>query len=76
MEVAMEQVVRRKGKTSGASTPGAPPIDPQVLYQQIAERAYQRFLERNRFHGHDLEDWLEAERTVLAESGAKRKGRA
>ena len=28
----------------------------------IALRAYRRFEERGRQHGHDLEDWLEAER--------------
>jgi hypothetical protein len=67
----MEQLIRRKGKSSGAS-----PIDPQELYQRIAERAYQHFIKRNRLHGHDLDDWLEAERAVLVESGAKRKGHA
>jgi hypothetical protein len=28
----------------------------------IAEHAYRRFEERGREHGHDLDDWLEAER--------------
>jgi hypothetical protein len=28
----------------------------------IAVRAYRRFEERGREHGHDLDDWLEAER--------------
>ena len=34
---------------------------------QIAARAYERFLERGGEHGHDLEDWLSAERELLAE---------
>ena len=28
----------------------------------IARRAYERFEERGREHGHDIEDWLDAER--------------
>lgn len=32
--------------------------------ERVAERAYQRFEERGREHGHDVEDWLEAEREV------------
>lgn len=35
------------------------------LHQRIAERAYERFQARGRIHGHDLEDWLAAERLVL-----------
>ena len=31
---------------------------------RIARRAYQRFEERGREHGHDLDDWFEAERDV------------
>ena len=29
--------------------------------QKIAERAYERFVERGGEHGHDVEDWLAAE---------------
>ncbi len=32
----------------------------------IELRAYQMFLQRGAAHGHDLEDWLTAERQVLA----------
>jgi hypothetical protein len=35
----------------------------------IARRAYQRFEERGREHGHDLDDWLEAEREVGVRPG-------
>lgn len=34
----------------------------------IAARAYERFIERGREHGHDLEDWLEAEREIAEEA--------
>ncbi|MFZ5875635.1 MAG: DUF2934 domain-containing protein [Nitrospirota bacterium] len=36
------------------------------LQQQIAERAYQLFQLRGGSHGSDVEDWLAAEREVLA----------
>jgi hypothetical protein len=44
-----------------------------ALHRRISELAYQHFLDRNRMHGHDLEDWLEAERLVLAGLRVKRK---
>lgn len=34
----------------------------------IARRAYRRYEERGFEHGHDVEDWLEAERDVRDES--------
>ena len=30
----------------------------------VASRAYERFLERGSEHGHDVDDWLEAEREL------------
>ena len=42
-------------KTTKAST---------VVSNQIAERAYALFLERGMQHGHDLEDWLQAEQEL------------
>jgi hypothetical protein len=35
------------------------------LQEQIKRRAYQLFEERGNIHGHDLEDWLQAEIEVL-----------
>jgi hypothetical protein len=34
--------------------------------ERIARIAYQRFEDRGFEHGHDLEDWLEAERELLS----------
>jgi hypothetical protein len=31
---------------------------------QVAQRAYERFLQRGGTHGHDLEDWLAAEQEL------------
>ena len=43
---------------------GQPPKrDP--LTEAIAERAYELFLARGAEPGHDLEDWLRAEREIL-----------
>jgi hypothetical protein len=36
---------------------------------QIARRAYERFEQRGREHGRDLEDWLEAERELGSRQG-------
>jgi len=34
-------------------------------FDQIAARAYQRFVARGCEHGHDVEDWLASERELL-----------
>ena len=47
-------------KTIVASTPAAEPPS----QQDIANRAYQLFLERGGIHGDDLTDWLQAEREL------------
>jgi hypothetical protein len=44
-------------KESASRAAGVPPDD-------VARRAYQRFEERGREPGHDLDDWLEAERDI------------
>lgn len=36
----------------------------QSLREQIAQRAYERFTARGYQHGHDVEDWLSAEREL------------
>lgn len=32
--------------------------------ESVAKRAYERYLERGGEHGHDQEDWFEAEREI------------
>src|SRR5437867_3667885 len=47
-----------------------------ATFDQVAARAYQRFVERGCEHGHDVEDWLTAEHelatyeVVLLDPGA------
>jgi hypothetical protein len=56
-------------KTSNASSPvetaGDRPVrEPAVSDADIARLAHELFLARGAEHGHDLEDWLEAERRI------------
>jgi hypothetical protein len=41
-----------------------------ALREQIARRAFELFLDRGGEDGHDLDDWLQAEREVLNAAGA------
>lgn len=41
--------------------------DDKLLHQRIAEKAYELYECGGCCHGRDVEDWLEAERLVLAE---------
>jgi hypothetical protein len=45
-----------------ASATAAAPVEPSMpSFEQIAQRAYFRFVERGRTPGHELEDWFAAE---------------
>jgi hypothetical protein len=39
-------------------------LDPTITETEIARRAYDLYLARGREDGHDLEDWLQAEREL------------
>jgi hypothetical protein len=64
----------RTRRNTDASTEGIRDDGPMVLTseggssgsmdERIAHRAYQRYEERGREDGRDLDDWLEAEREV------------
>jgi hypothetical protein len=41
-----------------------------ITKDDVAQRAYELFLARGRVDGHDVEDWLEAERQLVVESMA------
>ena len=38
-----------------------------ISQDDVAQRAYELFLARGRVDGHDVEDWLEAERQLAAD---------
>jgi hypothetical protein len=42
----------------------------EITKDDVARRAYELFLARGRAEGHDVEDWLEAERQLEAEGMA------
>lgn len=44
------------------------------LHAVIARRAFEIYEQRGGGHGHDLEDWLQAEREVLAALGTSTQG--
>ena len=54
----------------GTSEAGGHPED------SVALRAFRRFEERGGAHGHDLEDWLEAERELRFPQQASQGGKA
>jgi hypothetical protein len=41
---------------------------PQSLQERIAMRAYEKWCRRGRSHGHDQQDWLEAEQEIRNET--------
>ena len=45
----------------------APAIDMQMLQERIRAKAYELYEERGCIHGHEQEDWFEAERLVMSE---------
>jgi len=70
----MDKPIRRRTKKVVAMptvVPDAPPA--AVTDRDIARRAYELYEARGREHGHDLDDWLQAERElqdVLSSSAA------
>ena len=62
-----EPMARTNGNGSPATSksPSAKKLSPQ---EKIAVRAYEIYLERNGAPGNPLEDWVRAEREILAKS--------
>ena len=42
-------------------------FSPEEIHQLVEKKAYGLFEERGYVHGHDLDDWLQAEQTIKAE---------
>ena len=47
-------------------------VAPFPSANEVASRAYERYLQRGQSTGSDLEDWLQAERELLDESLVRR----
>jgi hypothetical protein len=52
-------------RDTAADTPGHDgPVTITPTYEQIAEAAYHRYLQRGGQHGSDFDDWIDAERSL------------
>ena len=65
----MAKSAKPRTDQTGTRTAGRPPTAPppgpaHVTEDEIARRAYDRYLTRGREDGHDLEDWFYAEQEV------------
>ncbi len=54
-----------------ADSPSIVSLEPEapmkaISREEVEQRAYQRFLDRGGLDGRDIDDWLEAERELLA----------
>lgn len=71
-DTAFEQLLRLAASYATSQTAAGPDqsrsaIRKSPITEDIELRAYQIYLGRGGVHGHDLEDWLLAERQVLEE---------
>jgi hypothetical protein len=60
---------REAESTNRAASSGVP--QQSVSSADVERRAYQIYCERGREHGHDVEDWLQAERELRPKSEAE-----
>jgi hypothetical protein len=54
----------KPGRRDSANASAKPARAPAASNETIARRAHELFQERGGVHGHDLDDWLEAERQI------------
>jgi hypothetical protein len=57
-----DDVAQREGETLAGDRVPTIEADSTSQNDRIAQRAYEIYCERGREHGHDLDDWLRAER--------------
>lgn len=57
-------------RSASRRSSAAPSPRPSASPEEIARRAYEHFVARGREHGHDLDDWLTAERELTAQAAA------
>ena len=75
-------MARKKGPRTNAAVETPPPRaatslpngPANVTERDIARRAYERYLARDGEHGHDIEDWLQAERELRDAGRARLAG--
>ena len=62
------RTIRSEKEIPGGQEPAGGTPHRDDLRQRIGERAYGLYLNRGRAAGHDVDDWLEAERLVIEET--------
>jgi hypothetical protein len=70
----MARATRRKTEPIAPAGDGATTSAsqlPSVSNSDVARRAYELYLARGREHGHDVEDWLQAERELQSVTGVQ-----
>ena len=55
----------RKRAAGSAST--RPASEVQISQEDVAQRAYEKFVARGYVHGFDRQDWIDAEEELIAE---------
>jgi Protein of unknown function (DUF2934) len=73
MELQTGKKTRRKSSKTRETTlahPASPAAS--VDQQEVARRAYAHFLQRGGAEGHDVDDWLTAERELMEERANRR----
>jgi len=68
-ETVREYLAEPQATKSGVTTQPTPDLE-----AVIAVRAYELYEKRGREGGHDVDDWLEAEREILGRLGIKNDG--
>lgn len=56
-----------RSERRGRATPKTQTQHPVLAHEEIASRAYQRYLDRGSTDGYDIDDWLAAERELARE---------
>ena len=64
MDTSRNRKLEQVEADRSSSPAGSSPENSQLDADRVAQRAYQRYEARGREDGHDMEDWLEAERDV------------
>jgi hypothetical protein len=68
-EPTRQQTEKRRHPEPSDTAQASEPTPGQLDSEQIARRAYERFEARGREHGHDQEDWFDAEEELRGTRG-------
>ena len=66
----MQKKSTKKAATNGASQPATTATNGAPNRDAIAHRAYELYVARGRVSGHELEDWMQAERELSGKAHA------